>query len=89
MNTTQDAPRGGDMEISVSDDSPGIPAELQEHIWERFARGDAGRSRKSGSTGLGLAIVRAVVTAHGGQLALASSPGSTTFVLRLPAGPAG
>jgi two-component system OmpR family sensor kinase len=80
---------GGDVEISVSDDGPGIPAELQEHIWERFARGDAGRSRKSGSTGLGLAIVRAVVTAHGGQLALASSPGSTTFVLRLPAGPAG
>jgi two-component system, OmpR family, sensor kinase len=52
-------------------------------------RGDTARSRKSGSTGLGQAIVRAVVTAHGGQLDLASSPGSTTFMLRLPTRPAG
>jgi two-component system, OmpR family, sensor kinase len=83
------AARGDEVEISVGDDGPGIPAELQQHIWERFARGDTARSRKSGSTGLGLAIVRAVVTAHSGQLDLASLPGSTTFMLRLPARPAG
>jgi len=79
----------GKVELSVSDDGPGIPAELAEHIWERFARGDSARSRKSGSTGLGLAIVRAVVSAHGGNIDLASSPGSTTFVIRLPERPVG
>jgi two-component system OmpR family sensor kinase len=34
------AARGDEMEVSVGDDGPGIPAELQQHIWERFARGD-------------------------------------------------
>ncbi len=76
-------------ELSVHDDGPGIPAELREHVWERFARADTGRSRSAGSTGLGLAIVRAVVTAHGGRLELASEPGSTTFLISLPARPAG
>jgi two-component system, OmpR family, sensor kinase len=72
-------------ELSVHDDGPGIPAELREHIWERFARADTARSRTAGSTGLGLAIVRAVVTAHGGRLELANEPGSTTFLISLPA----
>jgi len=73
------------VEVTVSDNGPGIPADLQEHIWERFARGDTGRSRAAGSTGLGLAIVRAVVTAHRGSLSLDSRPGSTTFLIWLPA----
>ena len=73
------------VELTVSDDGPGIPAELQEHIWQRFARGDTARSRTAASTGLGLAIVRAVVTAHRGRLSLASRPGSTTFLIWLPA----
>ncbi len=73
--------RGG-AELAVFDDGPGIPADLQAHIWERFARGDTGRSRAAGgSTGLGLAIVRAVVTAHGGRISLDSRPGSTTFLI--------
>ena len=65
-------------------DGPGIAAELQEHVFERFARGDISRSRHAGSTGLGLAIVHAVVTAHGGTVTVSSEPGSTTFVVRLP-----
>ncbi len=73
------------VELIVSDDGPGIPADLQENIWERFARGDTARSRTAGSTGLGLAIVRAVVTAHCGRLSLATRPGSTTFLIWLPA----
>jgi two-component system OmpR family sensor kinase len=45
-----------------------------------------GRSTGStGSTGLGLAIVRAVVTAHGGEVAVRSAPGRTVFTVRLPA----
>jgi hypothetical protein len=51
---------------------------------ERMARGDSARTRKSGSTGLGLAIVRAVVTAHAGDINLASSPVKRTFLIRLP-----
>ena len=78
--------RGG-AELTVSDDGPGIPAELQAGVWERFARGDSARSRKAGSTGLGLAIVAAVVTAHHGQVSLASHPGKTTFRIWLPADP--
>ena len=81
------AAAGGLARLILHDDGPGIPAELREHIWERFARADTSRSRAAGSTGLGLAIVRAVVNAHGGRLELASEPGSTTFLISLPASP--
>ena len=70
--------------LRVTDDGPGIPAELLPHIFERFARGDSSRSRAAGSTGLGLAIVHAVVTAHHGTVEVASAPGRTAFTVRLP-----
>jgi two-component system OmpR family sensor kinase len=70
--------------IRVGDTGPGIPAELQPHIFERFARGDSSRSRAAGSTGLGLSIVHAVVTSHGGTVSVQSRPGSTTFTVLLP-----
>ncbi|MCZ2815871.1 sensor histidine kinase [Modestobacter sp. VKM Ac-2984] len=70
--------------LQVADDGPGVPAGLQGHVFERFARGDASRSRSAGSTGLGLAIVHAVVTAHGGSVQLSSTPGHTAFTVRLP-----
>jgi two-component system OmpR family sensor kinase len=82
------AGQAGRATLSVHDNGPGIPAELRQHIWERFARADTNRSRQSGSTGLGLAIVRAVVAAHGGQVDVTSVPGSTTFLISLPAPPA-
>jgi two-component system OmpR family sensor kinase len=68
----------------VVDDGPGIPADLQAHVFERFARGDASRSRSAGSTGLGLAIVEAVVSAHDGTVSVESRPGRTAFTVRLP-----
>lgn len=80
-------PHGRDAVVEVLDDGPGIPPELLPHVFQRFARGDASRSRRSGSTGLGLAIVRAVVTAHGGRVDVTSEPGRTVFSVRLPAGP--
>ena len=61
-----------------------VPADLQPHIFERFARGDSSRSRAAGSTGLGLSIVHAVVTAHGGTVSVDSVPGRTEFTVRLP-----
>ena len=70
--------------LQVVDDGPGIPAALRPHVFERFARGDASRSRSAGSTGLGLAIVHAVVTAHGGRVEVSSGPGRTAFTVRLP-----
>lgn len=73
------------VEVTVRDDGPGIPADLQGEIFERFSRADPGRSRTSGGSGLGLAIVRAVMAAHGGSVDLRSRPGRTEFRLRLPA----
>ncbi|MFE9931766.1 sensor histidine kinase [Streptomyces sp. NPDC005533] len=70
--------------LRVEDDGPGIPPELLPHVFERFARGDASRSRTAGSTGLGLAIVQAVVAAHGGRVGVQSEPGRTRFEVVLP-----
>jgi two-component system OmpR family sensor kinase len=70
--------------VHVVDAGPGIPAELQPHIFERFARGDSSRSRAAGSTGLGLSIVHAVVTAHRGHVSVQSVPGQTIFTVVLP-----
>ncbi|MEV1174232.1 ATP-binding protein [Nonomuraea sp. NPDC049784] len=72
------------VEVSVSDDGPGIPPGLSEEIFERFARADPGRSRATGGAGLGLAIVRAVMAAHGGSVNMRSRPGRTEFRLLLP-----
>ena len=76
----------GEIVLEVADDGPGIPTELQPEVFERFARGDGSRSRASGGTGLGLSIVAAIVTAHGGEIALDSRPGRTVFTVRLTAG---
>jgi len=78
------AGEGEHVVLVVADDGPGIPAELQPRLFERFARGDSSRSRATGSTGLGLAIVAAVVEAHGGTIEVASVPSDTRFTVRLP-----
>jgi two-component system, OmpR family, sensor kinase len=78
------AAEGDSAVLTVADDGPGIPEELQPVLFERFARGDGSRSRGTGSTGLGLAIVAAVVEAHGGRVSVESRPGDTRFRVRLP-----
>lgn len=72
--------------LAVSDTGEGIPSEHLPHVFDRFYRTDAGRSRDRGGAGLGLAISRAVVEAHGGQISVASAgPGAgTTFTVSLP-----
>ncbi|MFE7870790.1 ATP-binding protein, partial [Micromonospora humida] len=85
--TTRIAPVPDAVELSVTDDGPGVPPELRDEVFERFARGDSSRSRQHGSTGLGLAIVAAVVEAHHGTVELESRPGRTVFTVRLPATP--
>lgn len=75
---------GSNAVVTVTDDGPGIPADLQAVLFERFARGDSSRSRAAGSTGLGLAIVAAVVEGHGGTVDVQSEPGCTSFRVTLP-----
>jgi len=70
--------------VSVTDSGPGIPADLQPALFERFVRGDSARSNGGAGTGLGLAIVHAVITAHGGTVGVTSWPGRTSFVVTLP-----
>ena len=78
---------GGDYAISVSDDGPGIPAEIQPRIFERFYRVDEARTHgRDGGAGLGLALARWIARAHGGDVTLAaSSRAGSTFVITLPA----
>jgi two-component system OmpR family sensor kinase len=81
-------PSGPRVELSITDDGPGIPPELLPELFERFTRGDTGRAREVNaagkSTGLGLAIVDAVVAAHDGCIAVTSRPGMTRFAILLP-----
>lgn len=70
--------------LEVEDNGPGIAPALLPHVFERFARGDASRSRNAGSTGLGLALVQAIVAAHDGSVTVASVPGRTVFTVTLP-----
>jgi two-component system, OmpR family, sensor kinase len=86
---TQVSVNGPDAVITMTDNGPGIPPEVSNRVFERFARGDASRTRTpdaraGGSTGLGLAIVAAVVAAHHGNVAVSSQPGRTQFTVRLP-----
>ena len=76
-------PAGGSVRLVVADDGPGIPQDLQPHLFERFRRGDVSRSRAGGGTGLGLAIVAAVTAAHGGAVTVESAPGHTEFRVEL------
>jgi len=69
--------------IEVRDTGPGIRAEDQPHVFERFFRSE--RARTAGGAGLGLAIVRWVAEAHGGTVRIArSDERGTTFVVALP-----
>jgi signal transduction histidine kinase len=66
--------------IEVRDRGPGLPPEVAERVFDRFAR-----SADSGGSGLGLAIAKYLVEAHGGEIGLLSDPGTgTTAWFRLP-----
>jgi len=76
---------GDEVEVSVTDDGPGIPETQLEHIFERFVRGDAGLTQRVGGTGLGLAISKSLVELHGGTIEVDSTVGSgSSFRFRLP-----
>ncbi len=75
-------------ELQIIDDGPGIPEELQAHIFERF--GQVQNSKSKDGTGLGLAICRSLVEGHGGTIGVFSEPGKgSTFWIRIPREPHG
>ncbi len=74
---------GGSVQISISDNGPGIPLNHQTRIFQKFVRFDI--EGKAGGSGLGLAICREIVRASGGTIWVESEPGDgTTFVFTLP-----
>ena len=79
--------RAGGIEVSVSDDGPGVPPELGAAVFEAGRRADPA-DRHDGA-GLGLALARRLARAAGGDLVLADTPGplgGARFVVSLPAG---
>ena len=77
--------RGGMVQVTVTDQGPGISDAEQDRIFERFYRVDSARSRQTGGTGLGLSIVKHVMAQHGGEVSVWSQPGrGSTFTLLLP-----
>ena len=69
--------------VTVADKGPGLTAEDQQHVFERFYRVDTSRQRSSSDgSGLGLSIVDEVMKAHGGSVSVSSEPGNgATFTL--------
>jgi two-component system, OmpR family, sensor histidine kinase BaeS len=83
--TVTASPAGGTAVLTVHDSGIGIAPDHLPHVFDRFYRCDASRSRETGGSGLGLAIVRQLVAAHGGTVTAASEPGrGSTFTVRLP-----
>lgn len=85
ISAEQAGPR---VRLVIADHGPGIPADQQARIFERFYRLDAGRSRDKGGSGLGLAIVKSQVQALGGEVRVESRLGEgTRFIVELDAAP--
>lgn len=80
--------KGNQITILVSDEGIGIPADMQEKVFERFYQVDSTDRRRFRGTGLGLALVREVVSAHGGKVWVESVVGKgSTFHVSLPLQP--
>jgi signal transduction histidine kinase len=77
---------GDEAVLEVSDDGPGLPAGMEDQVFDRFVRGHGpADTAAGGGSGLGLAIVRAVAESHGGSVSAGSSPsGGARFTVRLP-----
>jgi signal transduction histidine kinase len=81
--TIQIRDAGTELEVSISDDGPGVPEAIRSRIFEPFVT-----SGKKHGTGLGMAIAKSTVDAHGGRMWLESEPGKgTTFHVVLPKKP--
>ena len=78
-------PEGEGVRVAVKDTGPGMTPGAAERVFDRFFRGDPGRSSNSGQSGLGLAIVKGILELHGTGIAVESRPGEgATFYFALP-----
>ena len=77
---------GDEALLEVLDDGPGIPADMEDQVFDRFVRGEGpSDTAGGGGSGLGLAIVRAVAESHGGSVSASRSTyGGARFSVRLP-----
>lgn len=69
------------VEVTVSDNGPGIPETLRESVFQPFVTG------KSNGQGLGLALISKIIADHSGLIEVSSEPGKTVFSILLPVGP--
>lgn len=75
---------GDDVEIRVTDQGPGIPAEERKRIFERFVRGRHAQGKQARGSGIGLALVKHIAEAHGGRVWVEDAPGGgSVFVIVL------
>ncbi|GAB6113599.1 ATP-binding protein [Desulfomicrobium salsuginis] len=79
---------GRELSVFIDDNGPGIPAEDQGRIFERFYRVEKDRNSSIGGTGLGLAICRHIMVSHGGRITVQSPVPETgtgsRFIITLP-----
>lgn len=76
---------GQEIRISIRDNGAGMKADMAEHIFEAFVRGDSARNSENGGTGLGLSIAEKIMKAHQGSIELITGAGKgCEFILRLP-----
>lgn len=75
---------GSRVVVKVANDGTPIPHEALSHLFERFYRAEASRSRATGGTGLGLAIVKSIVDLHHGTVTAVSNDRETAFIVTLP-----
>jgi two-component system sensor histidine kinase BaeS len=81
-------PEGNMLSVWVSDTGTGIDPAALPYIFERFYKADRSRTGSNGGSGLGLSIVKAIITAHGGTISAASTPGEgTRITFTLPLAP--
>ena len=75
---------GADAELKISNTGKNIPPEILARVFERFFRGDPAHNSAVDGCGLGLSIAQWIVTAHHGDIRIASAENRTTVTVRLP-----
>ena len=75
----------GRIRLSVRDFGPGIAADEQRRIFDRFYRSRSARTQNARGSGIGLSLVKHIAEAHGGRVTVESVPGQgATFIVTIP-----